>query len=107
MDKKEYIEREMVITVLEERYRLRTHLHDLAGAQQLKLAKFEIDDLPSANVREVVRGHWCVLDKDPTRGMCTTEFQIYCSKCGCRSDNNPTHFCPNCGADMRGEEDYA
>lgn len=27
----------------------------------------------------------------------------YCKKCGCSIPCGPAHFCPNCGADMRGD----
>lgn len=30
---------------------------------------------------------------------------LYCSECGARSADNFLNFCPNCGADMRGEQD--
>ena len=29
----------------------------------------------------------------------------YCSECGCGVGKHQTTFCPNCGADMRGEHD--
>ena len=56
-----------------------------------------INQLPAADVRPVVRGkwiydHWC-------------EFK--CSNCGAWSKSEPyrgrENFCPNCGADMREE----
>lgn len=35
-----------------------------------------------------------------------TEYDdLYCSECGARSADNFLNFCPNCGADMRGEQD--
>ena len=58
-----------------------------------------IDSAPSADVRENVRGEWIKQYFD-FRDNC----QIYsCSKCGYQDID--TNFCPNCGADMRGEKD--
>lgn len=34
-----------------------------------------------------------------------TEKVEYCSVCGKKLDDTFQNFCPNCGADMRGEED--
>ena len=51
-----------------------------------------IDDIPTADVRENVRGEWISI----------MGHQV-CSICGYKNDIVPTNFCPNCGADMRGE----
>lgn len=61
----------------------------------------EIENLPSAPVREVVYGEWVIKNGG-----------LYCSKCGSKAllhDNKRTQdydyreskFCPNCGASMR------
>ena len=52
----------------------------------------DIEDMPTANVKPVVRGEWEVIDG------C-----VCCSVCG--EPNMERNFCPNCGADMRGEQD--
>lgn len=64
--------------------------------------KHIIDETPTADVRENVRGFWYALEKGD-RGYSAGDFK--CSICG-----EPNHtwlpkpnFCPNCGADMRGE----
>ena len=44
-------------------------------------------DLPAAPVREANRGKW---------------LYGYCSCCGERTVWDETDYCPNCGADMRG-----
>lgn len=95
-DKDDCVKRAAVIAILEERYRLRTHLHDMAAAQQLKLAKWEIDDLPSADVRHVVRGKWI---------KCNSGAGYKCSVCKARHShadvlNGNHNFCYKCGAEM-------
>ena len=42
-------------------------------------------------------GHW--VSKDGVYGV------AYCSECDYELHSNDTNFCPNCGADMRGEQD--
>lgn len=63
-----------------------------------------ISDIPTADVRPVVHGHYVgeydgYADGNPVYDM------WYCSECGCCFedwDEKPTYnFCPNCGADMR------
>jgi rRNA maturation endonuclease Nob1 len=51
-----------------------------------------------AAVRPVKRGKWTRIDYEPHG------HDYKCSACGWKNDM-PTHFCPNCGADMRGEDD--
>lgn len=65
-----------------------------------------INALPSAEPR---KGKW--VQKSKPLDLCT-EWWYECSECGSRPLNDryghPYHlsnFCPNCGADMRGEED--
>lgn len=50
-------------------------------------------DLPSA---ERPMGEW--LARDCVFGV------VYCSECGYELRQNDTNYCPNCGADMRGEQ---
>lgn len=64
-----------------------------------------IDTEPTADVRENVRGEW--IDA-PNREFCfRADFKtIKCNKCGYnmpKCDSFANNFCPNCGADMRGE----
>lgn len=59
----------------------------------------DIDDIPSADVRENVRGEW-MHDKDDAL------VSGYCSCCGWTTIYTETEiaymqFCPSCGADMR------
>ena len=53
-------------------------------------------DLPSAQP-ERIRGRW--IEKPHVHGV------AYCSLCDYELHTNDTNFCPNCGADMRGERD--
>lgn len=56
-----------------------------------------ISRTPTANVVERKRGRWEVaIGYDPKRS-------VMCSECR-RMAYEPTPFCPNCGAEMRGEE---
>ena len=65
-----------------------------------------IDNAPTADVRENVRGEWQITDAYP--------HNIYCSVCHKRfaqthwavweDGSLPRNFCPNCGADMRGDK---
>lgn len=59
-----------------------------------------IRDIPSADVRENVRGEWMPdLDYDGE-----DEWLIWeCSNCGQLTESQ-TNFCPYCGADMRGDK---
>ena len=53
--------------------------------------------------REVKRGRWKYLRIPLT--TTTSDMKTICSVCGytkSRSDGEILHFCPNCGADMRG-----
>ena len=53
-------------------------------------------ELPSAQP-ERIRGRW--IEKPHVHGV------AYCSLCDYELHTNDTNFCPNCGADMRGEQD--
>ena len=61
------------------------------------------DVIPAADVRPVVRAHWKSVPHKRAR---------VCSRCEADEpykfaddDANVYNFCPNCGADMRGEQD--
>ena len=53
-----------------------------------------LEQLPSADVRENVRGEWFSMF-----GHCV------CMFCGYKGSPIQTNFCPNCGADMREVQD--
>lgn len=54
-----------------------------------------ISRVPVADVRENVRGEWIDRGKDMT-------IRWQCSECG-RRDTHIYNFCPNCGAEMGGD----
>lgn len=56
--------------------------------------QYPIENIPAADVKPVVHGRW------EDRGSLSAR----CSECGCKS-LRASDFCPNCGADMRGEQD--
>ena len=67
----------------------------------------EMEDIPAADVRPVVHGHYIgeydgYADENPVYDM------WYCSECGCLFedwDEKPTYnFCPNCGCAMENEK---
>ena len=58
-------------------------------------------NIPTADVRPVVKGKWLPAYTQPDGG--TVYCFSCCSECGHKMATNP-NYCPNCGADMRGEE---
>lgn len=67
---------------------------EIHGGKRLLL----IDTEPTADVRENVKGEWLNTRPDaPMFGF------YYCSICGRKRTSPQDHYCPNCGADMRGE----
>ena len=59
-------------------------------------------NLPAADVREVKKGRWVECAYATTYDICGLNKKVGwgCSECGWTWDAR-THFCPNCGADMR------
>lgn len=76
------------------------------NGEVLDLVLMDIDEVPAADVRPVVRGRWIKQNDDPLDG------NFYCSACHSGIDiatgsetpiDRKMFFCPNCGADMREE----
>lgn len=62
----------------------------------------QIDDIPTADVRENVRGEWVKVDEQP---YFRKHFhKVCCSVCR-KQGYDYWNFCPNCGAEMRGKQD--
>lgn len=77
----------------------RVHVWMSGGARKL------IKNAPTADARENTKAKWQWLSSTYDRTPC--EMLFYCSNCHCQvitHNLNPWEkFCPNCGADMRGE----
>lgn len=96
MVEKKYIEREAAIAYapLPKHFRkYQTMNFDDAWEDGYDFAIRQIESIPAADVRPVVRGKWV---DEPIKGV-----KYHCSVCQGRFDYT-WHFCPNCGADMRG-----
>ena len=76
-----------------------------------------LQSLPAADVRPVLRGNWEDVEVQYIADKTTLPFErissMRCNRCNRYHTEifyygNPTemaHFCPNCGADMREEQD--
>lgn len=78
-------------------------MHDVVlknGALHRCIDDIKILDLPTADVRENVRGKWVKVDEQP---YFRKHFhKVCCSVCR-KQGYDYWNFCPNCGADMRGD----
>ena len=76
-----------------------------AARATMKITHY-VSRMPTADVRENVRGEWLSKNLDNFR-----KYEVICSVCGARFIGNydaydepyDFNFCPNCGADMRGD----
>ena len=59
------------------------------------------NEMPSAEP-ERKKGEW-IYDTERVAGDGWTYRQYHCSECGFQELGGLQNFCPNCGADMRGE----
>ena len=72
----------------------------ICGGVLLELNALEA--IPAADVRPVVRAEWEITEHDSGSG----KICFHCPECGAdewRFRCDKTNFCPNCGADMRGD----
>ena len=69
--------------------------YEIAERNQWDSDKLAIETVPSADVRENVRGEWI-----PTEGHMVPIYR--CNKCNTLSLGG--NFCSNCGADMRRQD---
>lgn len=95
----DYISREAVLDLLSRAITMSTCLSVSECKAKMLQQEIDIDlvkSIPAADVRPVVRGKWSRIDYEPHG------HDYKCSACGWKNDM-PTHYCPNCGADMRGE----
>ena len=94
------ISRQAAIDRIEEHMRFGDELYPLAETDRILNYAFEVAascvyNLPSA---ERKRGRWI------TKSTNGEMFDV-CSACGYVEWDDPHNYCPNCGAEMRGEED--
>ena len=75
-------------------YRPYQYLGEDALSYAIKMVELE----PSADVRENVKGEW--LHKKTT-----DDYHVTGQCSNCHERRRIDNFCPNCGADMRGEQD--
>ncbi len=97
----DYISREAAIELLSQPITMSMCLsteechHKIA---QQRIDRYLIENIPAADVRPVVRGKWENVEPN---------FMAKCSNCRryyiSRDEKYEFNFCPNCGADMRGE----
>lgn len=105
----EYIEREAAIDAVSAWYRKACRPENMSSYNMGERAAYttaisEIAELPAADVRHVVRAYWT------DHRTIEHDGEWYCSACGKEitiymgPDRKDRYaFCPNCGADMRGE----
>jgi len=102
----EYIEREKAIVSLLEIIDRQNHpewlwTDEICGA---------LNTIPAADVRPVVKATWIVKEMQALFPGMDEHPVFVCSECGYQiydlfdSLKERHHFCPNCGADMREEE---
>lgn len=63
-----------------------------------------IDNAPTADVRENVRGQWLDYRDNPIKFYFDGRYSAHCSVCGYHpeyeEEMRSANFCPNCGAQM-------
>lgn len=64
--------------------------------------KEDVECLPSVNSQEPKTGHWKRISMDKYSEH--AKYWYRCDRCG-KDNLGNTDWCPNCGADMRGEQD--
>lgn len=67
------------------------------------MARRIVGSIPSADVSEQKHGEWMPIIEANEFGD-AYQCGCYCSECGEELQSEP-NFCPNCGADMRGDSD--
>lgn len=64
-----------------------------------------INNQPTADVRENVKGQWLDYRDNPIKFYFDGRYSAHCSVCGYHpeyeEEMRSANFCPNCGADMR------
>ena len=95
----DYISREEVISLIEKGMVTESSYAAKIFNKVLETLIEMVRIVPAADVVEVKHGNWIGIDDEP---CCVFE----CDICGTKwedIDGDVPFFCPNCGADMRGE----
>ena len=80
---------------------------------QIRINRDDMEDLVNEKVNEIIdkmketkTGEWIRTSNDWIDGTCGARYYpIHCSICNYSTyDDDATNYCPNCGADMRGEK---
>ena len=96
------IDRQAAIDSLNDEFTIIGTTNAIIVRDYIRRVKNRLHDLPSAQ-SERKKGRWVHDGYDFPGGV----DWIHCSECGKRGVNVPadlSNFCPNCGADMRGEK---
>lgn len=85
--------------------KMKVDIKEIADITDGKLTEFEVLGIisaqPTADVRENVRGEWKI---EYTGDGWSDYIDVTCTNCGKTiKRGEPYNYCPNCGADMRGE----
>ena len=99
---KEYIERETLLTELQEELDFETNMYTEEQNKWfnigLKCAIRDVKTLPAADVAPVVHGKWV---KEVSHNGCTYDYDCVCSICG-EDGFIKDSYCRHCGARMDG-----
>ena len=93
------ISRSALIEAMEKKYELaeKKAFYSVGLSEGFIIAEEIIKEQPTVETKPVVHGEW--------KFEMSTVFPVYrCSECNCATALGQTKFCPNCGADMRGEK---
>ena len=86
-----------------------TDLNDNLNSNIKVLVTFaeKVNRMPTADVRENVKGQWLDYCDNPIKSYFDGRYSAHCSVCGYHpeyeEEMRSANFCPNCGADMRGD----
>ena len=91
----------LIIDIPEEDRKDIGNVHFVREDLKFKIGKAIMNGTPLDDVKAENKGEW-IADVDKWGDVVTTVNGYTCSKCGA-FNSDKDNFCPNCGADMRGE----
>ena len=92
----EYIDKSAVIAKIDEFVEINKAHGFPVDIFDMEVLKKRIEQIPAADVAQVVHGHWIRQDESFTRFKCSNP------ECGIENCNGFENYCPNCGAKMDG-----